>query len=470
MQLFEGLLGILALGLLWHMIWSRKFPGKFVLWGAPSLLVALGLIHLLMEGGRWQMAPIYFAVLVVLCTYAAWAFRNQRLIRGKRTWKSVLLSVPAMLLSVLATCLPFMLPVFSFDRPTAMYRVGTVDYTWGDNFRKGSDGTSRKINVQIWYPADPSSSATPGKYISNLPAFAKAVEEKYGLSGYVLDYLDQVDTHTFTGATFTPDVKEAPVIFISHGNMLGSRFTNTFQAIELASHGYIVAAVEHPGTAMMSVYPDGSYAPFIDTSSHLPMEYNVQNQASIPVIKQQTQDIEFALQQLMKMGESETESPFAHRADFSNVGIIGHSFGGATAVDVLYNNPAFKVGVNMDGYLYGEERDRPLTQPLMIMNGGFTLPELEDPQEMKLAEEKRRERVLAQAGVELDFWQAGHLSFTDFPLYSPLMEALSPEIRHNHKMINEVSLAFMDRNLKGNPNISYIDVVERYPDVTIRVK
>lgn len=468
MRIFEVVFVILAIGLLWYLIWSRKAPGRLVLWGMPILLVVTGLFHLIFEKARWQMGPAYLLALMVLCMYGARAYRNT--IRDREWKKSILLSVPAFLLSALAICLPFMLPVFTFERPTGAYRVGTVTYTWSDNSRIGSDGASRKINVQIWYPADSSSSATPGKYISNLPAFAKAIEEQYGFSGKVLSYLEQVETHTYAGTSFASDLKEAPIIFLSHGNMLGSRFTNTFQAIELASHGYIVAAVEHPGTAMISVYPDGSYAPFIDTSSHLPMEYDVQNHASIPVIKEQTQDIEFALQQLMDMSERVTESPFAHRADFSNVGIIGHSFGGATAVDVLYKNPVFKAGINMDGYLYGEDRDKPLTKPLMIMNGGFKLPELEDSPEMKLAEEGRRERVLAQSGVELDIWQAGHLSFTDFPLYSPLMEALSPEVRRNHTIINEVSLAFMDRNLKGDPNASYLDVVGRYPDVTIRMK
>ncbi|MFS0557696.1 alpha/beta hydrolase family protein [Brevibacillus sp. 179-C9.3 HS] len=468
MRIFEVMFVILAIGLLWYLIWSRKAPGRLFLWGMPIVLVGTGLFHLIFEKARWQMGPAYLVALIALCMYAARAYRNT--IKDRAWKKSLLLSVPAFLLSTIAICLPFLLPVFSFERPTGAHRVGTANYTWSDNSRIGSDGTSRKINVQIWYPTDSSSSATPGKYISNLPAFAKAVEEQYGFAGKVLSYLEQVETHTYAGASFAADLQEAPVIFLSHGNMLGSRFTNTFQAIELASHGYIVAAVEHPGTAMLSVYPDGSYAPFIDTSSHLPMKYNVQNDASIPVIKEQTQDIEFALQQLMDMSEGVTESPFIHRADFSSVGIIGHSFGGATAVDVLYNNPAFKAGINMDGYLYGEERDKPITQPLMIMNGGFTLTELEDSPEMKLAEEERRERVLAQSGVEVDIRQAGHLSFTDFPLYSPLMEALSPEVRRNHSIINELSRAFMDRNLKGNPNISYLDVVERYPDVTIRMK
>jgi predicted dienelactone hydrolase len=86
--------------------------------------------------------------------------------------------------------------------------------------------------------------------------------------------------------------------------MMGACFTNSFQTIELASHGYVVAAVEHPQTALTAAYPDGSFVPFVDFFSKLSMEYEAQNVVSIPVIEEQTRDLEFALEQIKKLGEA----------------------------------------------------------------------------------------------------------------------------------------------------------------------
>jgi len=101
--------------------------------------------------------------------------------------------------------------------------------------------------------------------------------------------------------------------------------TNSFQTIELASHGYVVVAVEHPGTALLTTYADGTYEVFTDTSSHLPMEYQVQNEATIPIIKEQTKDIVFVLEQMKRMGEENANSPLIGNFDFARLGVIGHS-------------------------------------------------------------------------------------------------------------------------------------------------
>ena len=63
-------------------------------------------------------------------------------------------------------------------------------------------------------------------------------------------------------------------------------------------------------------------------------------------------------------------SPLAGHLDLQHVGIVGHSIGGATAVQVMAGDPRFKVGVNLDGKLFGTEPDARLDRPFLWMQSG----------------------------------------------------------------------------------------------------
>lgn len=65
-----------------------------------------------------------------------------------------------------------------------------------------------------------------------------------------------------------------------------------------------------------------------------------------------------------------------------------------------------------------------------------------------LAEERAlRNRLLGQQGLEITLPQAGHLSFTDLPLYSPILKPLAPDSREQHRLINEHTLRFLQELL-----------------------
>lgn len=458
MRWFEIALILSSTCLLWRMIWFRNPPSKAMARGSLILMAVVSLIHLILEGGRWQMGPAYLTALLAGIGYGAQTFGAAAPARWRGRLKAVFLSLGAFPLSASAICLPYFLPVFTIEAPTGAYPVGTVSYTWADAARTDRDGTIRTLNVQVWYPSEKGRSGHKAAYISNLPAFSRAIQEQYGIPRSLLRYLDRVETHAYLDVPFASEVKESPLIFVSHGNMLGARFTSNFQTVELASHGYVVVAVEHPGTALLSAYPDGTYVPYTDTVSHLPMEYLLHNEASIPAIREQTTDIEFVLEKVRALIEPGAPSPLAGKVDLSKMGIIGHSLGGATAVDVLYRNPAFLAAINMDGYLYGESRDTPLDRPALLMTGGLEVESGSEFEAMKRTEEQRREFILAGRGCRLDIERASHLDFTDFPLYSPLLKSISPDVKRNHRLINESTLCFLDRYLRGNENAACRDL------------
>jgi dienelactone hydrolase len=62
-------------------------------------------------------------------------------------------------------------------------------------------------------------------------------------------------------------------------------------------------------------------------------------------------DSRFVLDQLTELARIEPTSPLAGHLDVQHVGMIGHSLGGATAVQVISTDARFQVGVNIDGTL-----------------------------------------------------------------------------------------------------------------------
>ncbi len=58
---------------------------------------------------------------------------------------------------------------------------------------------------------------------------------------------------------------------------------------------------------------------------------------------------------------------FARRLDLHKVGVIGHGWGGTSAVQSLLENESVKAGVNLDGFQFGHVADRVLDKPLLMI-------------------------------------------------------------------------------------------------------
>ncbi|MCC5660729.1 alpha/beta hydrolase [Nostoc sp. XA010] len=157
------------------------------------------------------------------------------------------------------------------------------------------------ITPQITYPFDPSQPGTAQVKILNLT-----------LNDQKRDRKIPVDVYWSTAAT--PD---KPLIVLSHG-FTSVRTDLYYLAEHLASHGYVVAALEHPGSNQTN------------TNSAL--------QGKTSVMKPQEfldrpQDISFILDELEKLNQT-TNHPLQGKLATNNAMVIGHSFGGATALEI----------------------------------------------------------------------------------------------------------------------------------------
>lgn len=126
----------------------------------------------------------------------------------------------------------------------------------------------------------------------------------------------------------------APLILFSHGG-IATKTGNISLFIELASHGYVVASVDHPGHALYTrvggrrVWMDGGYSRDLSKEdSHKDPE------GSFRLFQQwmdlRTQDLSAVIDWLGQQADS-AAAPFS-LIDTRKIGVAGHSLGGSAAL------------------------------------------------------------------------------------------------------------------------------------------
>ncbi len=110
-------------------------------------------------------------------------------------------------------------------------------------------------------------------------------------------------------------VGQAPLVIASHG-LAGDRKGFAVIAQHLASHGFAVAALDHPGSdrAQLEALLSGSGREIAD-----PTEFS-----------ERPRDVSYLLDELTRLNAA--NGPLSNRLDMEKIGIIGHSFGGYTAL------------------------------------------------------------------------------------------------------------------------------------------
>lgn len=154
---------------------------------------------------------------------------------------------------------------------------------------------------QIAFPFDPSQ-----------PGIAQVQILKLSLNDQKRHRQIPVDIYWSTAAT-----ANKPVIVLSHG-FASVRTDLRYLAEHLASHGYVVAALEHPGSNQAN------------TNSALQGKTRVMKPHEF---LDRPQDISFVLDELEKLNQT-ANHPLQGKLVTRNAMVIGHSFGGSTALEV----------------------------------------------------------------------------------------------------------------------------------------
>ena len=109
-----------------------------------------------------------------------------------------------------------------------------------------------------------------------------------------------------------------PIVILSHGAG-GSRDANFAQAHHLASYGYAVLAVEHPGSGTARLLEGGRYA----------ANLNAMTRDAAEVLGRPL-DVRFAIDMAERWNRNEPH--LKGRLDLQRIGMLGHSFGAYTTL------------------------------------------------------------------------------------------------------------------------------------------
>jgi dienelactone hydrolase len=234
--------------------------------------------------------------------------------------------------------------------PTGPHAVGRADVS--------TDSTM----VTAWYPAVTGTGAAAALLE---PATAAALSEGFGLPD-----LSGLSTYARTDARPKPGARR-PVVVLSPGYGLVSELYSS-TAEDLGSHGWVVLGVDA--------------GPEDPTS--LPTEAQ---------LHRRTAALRGVLEALAAQGH-----PLGSSVDLDRVGALGHSFGGAAALNALGTGP-IRAAVNLDGSVFGDVVVTGARGPALLISSQACL----DPTQQALA---------VSSGPNLQVRQmvgTTHYSFTD---------------------------------------------------------
>ncbi|HWN71338.1 MAG TPA: hypothetical protein VNM90_27055 [Haliangium sp.] len=459
MRPFEIILLLLLAFVCIQLIARWRLPA----WSYRALpLAAIGVVaaHVLMEQTRWQMVPAY-ALAAALALYLA--YRAERALATPRAL-SILL-VPVWLVAV---ALPVIFPVAELPRTTGPYAVGTVAYQWDDASRPEIYTTApddvRQIMVQLWYPAQASPGASTTSFFERVETAGPILSRRFGLPSFTFDHTVLIRTASIPDAPLLADPPTFPVLVFSPGyNSMRTQSTTLME--ELASHGYVVVALDHTYSGVLTTFP-GDRVELLDPSILPDRELIGEERyrsASLAVGDVWEQDVSFVL---TRLGSQDLDQRFAGRLDLDRIGLFGHSTGGGTISRLCTRDPRCKAGVGLDAWLgvaHDETIDAGSDRPMLFLMSE-RWPTKENNARMQ------RYRAGSSQVTWLTIVRTDHYDFTDLPFLTPLAAAIGLAGETNSYRVQEIVRAytrsFFDQNLKGKGSSLFLQPSPEFPEVT----
>ena len=426
--IFFVFFAFMEIGLL---VLTLRGQGEKAQWLRNCIFVRAGetaiflLVVLLTEGGMDFRFKICQLILIIRLTISLclWLFKRKK-VSGSKSRAGAAVSAGAGILLLGISLIPAVLFTGYAGLPTTgQYEVKMdsailVDESRTETFE--TDGSCREVPVYFYYP----------------------------------------DTEN-TGA------EKFPLVLFSHG-AFGYYQSNTSTYMELASHGYVVVSMDHPYHSFFTKDCDDKLIIVnfdflnevmgVDSGEAEPEEVLALSHKWLDI---RTADMNFVLD-CLKAGVVPSEiRPILALADMENIGLMGHSLGGAASVQLGRERDDIDAVIDIDGTMLGEQ--------LAFENGAYQYNEEPYPVPVLALDNEEHHQVnveqqdiyanwymLERAKDGMETWIAGsgHMNFTDLPLFSPILaEKLGTGTRDPQECVeimNAVILQYFDHYLKGS--------------------
>lgn len=310
-------------------------------------------------------------------------------------------------------------PQYTQPLKSGNYTVDTAKYTWVDDSRTetySSTGENRKLTVEFWYP-------------NNAP-------------------------------------QKCPLVVFSHG-AFGFSGSNRSTFEDLASNGYVIASIGHTYQAFYTLDTSNTLTTvdmdFLNRA--VAMQNNEPSHDEFEVshswLALRTADENFVLDTIIQQTKDVDTGTLFQQIDIEEIGLFGHSLGGATSAQVGRQRSDIDAVIILDGTMIGEQmtqkenktvlNDSPYPVPLLDI---YAEDHYTSAQKM-LGDDYANFYAGRHAvnATEVVIKGAGHLNFTDLPLFSPALANMlgvgSVDARYCINTTNQLVLEYFNCYLKG---------------------
>lgn len=208
------------------------------------------------------------------------------------------------------------------------------------------EGLPRNFRVEIWYPTTEEHRDGP---FGTIDIYSDAPDP---LQEYVAQFegaVPPIEVQTTRDTPVRGGDGPYPIILFSHG-AYGVRYQSVFFTIQLASHGYIVASIDHVGNTLYDIFGPQGFDMGVVVLSAMDRPYD--SAVALTAVTVRNDD---------------PDDMFFKTMDVTEIGMSGHSFGGFTSYLMPHLDKRIKAIVPM----------APATAGLGIL--GYPLEELEIP-------------------------------------------------------------------------------------------
>ncbi len=475
---------------------KRSLQIEFVLIGLNLLIF---ICHALLEGLRYQLAFSYLALvllLIYLLTKALGTPGKFQFPKAIRVTSKIVMLVLVGLSSLLA----YALPVFSLPAPTGSAAVGVAYLALTDENRLDpfldTAPQPRRVMVKLYYPAIPDPSKPFLPYFHDSTRLLRAFAGFYQMPRFLFDHLRLVQTHAKAELPPTTQEQNYPVILFSHGAGTTMEVA-TSQSEDLASHGYIVVAIDHPYVSAATDFPDR-----IVKAREATTNFDTPEPAK-PITQIMADDDAFVIATLSQINAGQWIPLLQGKLNLDQIGVIGHSVGGAVAYNMAINDRRVKAAIDLDGVVYVAPDEVTTVAPfLMLANDGYHLQAIVNRESLMEKFDATPEGqqalvdiygsreayadtyteaqhnlarladLLQQSGTLYTITGCDHMKFTDIGLFigsAWLREVL--QIGGNTAptrcltITETLTVAFFDQQIKGHPSDRLQVLPTRYPEL-----
>jgi dienelactone hydrolase len=292
-----------------------------------------------------------------------------------------------------------------FPTPPGPYKVGTLSLEATDTSRLDPFGFiphHRRLMFSFFYPTTTPEDHPFATYMPSARLASDFDEIDHFPSGTTARYQPQA----YSGAPVHSPGSPLPVILFSTGfGVLREHYTIMLQ--NLASEGYFCVSIGHTYDTAIH-FPDGETVWQIGRTGEDP-ELSTRVRA---------EDALFSLSQLADVAFCKQIPGLApEMLDLSRVGMLGHSLGGAAALEAMVMDERIKGGVNLDGAFQGEQMTVGTERPFLVISAP--------------KEKGEEDSTLGKTWEHLRGWKAAleiegavHMSFADCCTYLKLLDVL----------------------------------------------